>query len=248
MRFASFCSAAITGCSFVENSARNGGGVNGDECSLAITSCTFSGNTAEYRGGGLWLFCEDSYPTITECVFSENTAGWDGGGVSSWGFEPTFTGCIFANNSAAGNGGGLRLSWYWQSVIGCTFYGNRAGGLGGAVYSNEASVDIANCILSFSQDGGAVWCEGSPVPEITHCCVYGNAGAAGDSLCGVSYDNLFVDPVFCDASGGDFTLRSDSPCLPSNNPWGELVGALGQGCDVSAVEPTSWGKLKAMFR
>ena len=25
------------------------------------------------------------------------------------------------------------------------------------------------------------------------------------------------------------TLREDSPCLPENNPWGELIGALGDG-------------------
>jgi len=248
MRFASFCSAAITGCTFSGNSASSGGGVNGDECSLSIADCTFSENTAEHNGGGLWLFCEDSYPTITDCVFSGNSASSSGGGMFSFGFEPTVAGCIFAGNSAGENGGGLCCVWYWMTVTGCTFFGNTAGGLGGGVYSDDASPAITNTIVSFSPAGGALACVGSTVPEITRSCIYGNTGAAGDSLCGTYYDNLFVDPSFCDAEGGDLSLHADSPCLPPNNAWNELIGALGLGCDASVVEPASWGAIKAMFR
>ena len=47
------------------------------------------------------------------------------------------------------------------------------------------------------------------------------------------------DPRFCEAwtcltgtplPGGDYHLRSDSPCLPQFSPCGELIGALGEGC------------------
>ncbi len=248
MRFVSFCSATITGCTFSENGAYRGGGVSGDECSLGIANCTFSENTADYCGGGLWLFCEDSYPTITDCVFSGNSANSSGGGIWCFGFEPTVAGCIFSGNSAGQHGGGLCCVWYWLTVTSCTFFGNTAGGLGGGVYSDDASLTITNTIVSFSPDGGAIACEGSTVPEITRCCFFGNIGSAGDSLCGAYYDNLFADPAFCDAESGDFSLREDSPCLPPNNSWNELVGALGLGCDTSIVQPTSWGALKARFR
>jgi predicted outer membrane repeat protein len=248
MRFVSFCSASITSCTFTENSALVGGGVNGDECSLAVEDCVFSENTAESRGGGLWLFCEDSYPTITNCVFSGNSAGSYGGGMYSFGFEPTVTGCVFASNSAGQNGGGIYLVWYWQTVTNCTFFSNTAGGLGGGVYCDDASTAITNTIVSFSTSGGAIVCEGATVPEITRSCFYGNVGAGGDSLCGTYYDNLFANPLFCDPDGGDLRLSENSPCLPANTPWGELVGALALGCEASDVEATSWGALKAMFR
>ena len=165
-----------------------------------------------------------------------------------FGFEPTVTGCVLSCNSAGQYGGGLCCVWYWLTVTSCTFFGNSAGESGGGIYSDNATPTITNSIVSFSPTGGAVACEGTTLPEITRCCVYGNVGSAGDSLCGVYYDNLFADPAFCDAEGGDFSLHADSPCLPPNNPWNELVGAFGLGCDESVVEPTSWGALKAMFR
>ncbi|MCK4511407.1 T9SS type A sorting domain-containing protein, partial [bacterium] len=37
-------------------------------------------------------------------------------------------------------------------------------------------------------------------------------------------------PLFCSLADTNLTLHSDSPCLPANNPWGELIGALGEGC------------------
>jgi len=40
---------------------------------------------------------------------------------------------------------------------------------------------------------------------------------------------MFQDPLFCDAAGGNLNLHDDSPCLPENNAWTELVGALGAG-------------------
>ncbi|MCK4680296.1 T9SS type A sorting domain-containing protein, partial [bacterium] len=42
--------------------------------------------------------------------------------------------------------------------------------------------------------------------------------------------NFSLDPLFCDAGNGDFTLAGDSPCLPPNNSCGVLIGAHGQGC------------------
>jgi parallel beta-helix repeat protein len=66
------------------------------------------------------------------------------------------------------------------------------------------------------------------------------------------YGNITQNPHFCDRPNDNYTLRSCSPCFPWNHPQGadcELIGALGQGCDLpSSVEPTSWGTVKTMFR
>jgi hypothetical protein len=41
---------------------------------------------------------------------------------------------------------------------------------------------------------------------------------------------MSVDPLFCDRSGGEFTLLDASPCAPENNDCGVLIGALPVAC------------------
>ena len=42
---------------------------------------------------------------------------------------------------------------------------------------------------------------------------------------------VIADPHFCNPDSGNYYLADLSPCLPSNNQCGELMGALGQGCN-----------------
>jgi hypothetical protein len=82
---------------------------------------------------------------------------------------------------------------------------------------------------------------------VTRCCFYGNSG--GDTPC-VSYtDILYENPWFCGLMLGDLTVNEVSVCLPENNPWGEQIGAFGEGCAGAVpVESVSWGSIKAMYR
>jgi hypothetical protein len=51
-------------------------------------------------------------------------------------------------------------------------------------------------------------------------------------------NTIYVDPQFCTpfacdsiaSTGGDFTISASSPCLATNSPCGQLIGALGVGC------------------
>jgi hypothetical protein len=85
------------------------------------------------------------------------------------------------------------------------------------------------------------------------CCVLSEDGIFGDP----DYANaLFADPLFCDpipcadapTTLGDYSVREDSPCLPENNLCGELIGALGEGCEVVPVRESTWGAIKKLFR
>ena len=84
--------------------------------------------------------------------------------------------------------------------------------------------------------------------------LHGNAG--GDWIGGIAGQlgvsgNFSADPLFCDPDNGDFTLSSQSPCLPGNHPDGAdcgLIGALGQGCDPVSVEPETWAGIKSRYR
>jgi hypothetical protein len=69
----------------------------------------------------------------------------------------------------------------------------------------------------------------------TYCDVWNNTG--GDYVnCEPGSLALSVDPLFCDPVDRDLTLRDDSPCLPSGNPWGVLIGAYGAGdCGTSVA-------------
>jgi hypothetical protein len=59
--------------------------------------------------------------------------------------------------------------------------------------------------------------------------------------------NFDDDPQFCGAPGSDnYYIQSDSPCVDAFSEG--LVGALPVGCGTVRVEPTSWGRIKAIYK
>jgi hypothetical protein len=60
--------------------------------------------------------------------------------------------------------------------------------------------------------------------------------------------DVFVDPEYCDAAAGDFTLHQSSPCLPPNSGACGQVGKYGQNCGSVSVEADSWGGIKSGYR
>jgi len=191
-------------------------------------------------GGGARIV--NSSLEARECVFRENDGGDYGGALfcnnaisgSAW-----FTQCVFADNEAAVSGGAVRLDFAHAHFDSCTFESNRAPEGSAIDCGTFSSTDIAHTILANGEGGAPIHCPASSAPGIWRSCVFGNAG--GDSLCGDYYDNIFVDPLFCE---GDLTLHDDAPCLPSGNPWGEQLGAYGAGgCGPSTGVSTQDGSL-----
>jgi len=225
------------------------------------------------RGGGAISCTEGGHAAVSGCVFTECEATTDGGAILAYcGADVTATGCLFRRNLAGGRGGAVYT--YTNEGVPvdlsyCIFNGNSADG-GGAVFAfrghvglthctlveNEAGTGssvraypwgtaaVANCILSYGAGGHVV----SGDVEVTHCCVL--EPEPGSGLCGEPYENICADPLFCPSRARDFSLCSNSPCLPSNNEWSELIGAVGEGCGPcnTPVLETSWGSIKAMFR
>jgi len=255
-----FCrgSATITDCIFSNNTAWStqsliwvvapeGGGAR-IEAPATVSGCTFESNQAHVDCGGLYI----ERGTITDCLFLDNGAGrdvgafyscyscsfsscvfsgnWSGGIAgavwcdNSYPTDPVFTDCTFSGNSSEA----LRLDDCSAEITNCTFVGNASP----AIRESDSSTIIQRTIIAFTEGGPGLSCYGSGAPLTTQCCIFGNAG--GDSLCGDYYDNMFEDPVFCP---GEATLHDNSPCLPENNEWGELIGAHGAGgCGVSPVD------------
>jgi hypothetical protein len=72
----------------------------------------------------------------------------------------------------------------------------------------------------------------------THSCnvFFANAqGPVGGTA--LSPSDVVLDPIFCDAMAGDFTISLQSPAAPSNSACNELIGAFPTNCDIPPPPP-----------
>ncbi len=244
------CDATLVDCLFQDNFADNeGGGIWCTSASVDIVECTFSANEASGIGGGIYsddamlqiaggqfdqnaafigggIYCFGAMPEMAEVLFVENDAYLMGGAIVCDESMATIDECIFTGNTAMEGAAIATYGSFSSSITNSTLSGNIAWPGDAAIYA-ESNPSIVNTIIAFTENGGAIACGSGALPSITRSCSFGNA--AGDSLCGNYHDNMFQDPLFCDAAGGNLNLHDDSPCLPENNVWAELVGALGAG-------------------
>jgi hypothetical protein len=129
----------------------------------------------------------------------------------------------------------------------CTFVTNSALVDAALAAVNNAAPVFTRSIIAFSEGTELTYCGGTADPVFFRCVVFGND--PDDDLCGSVSDTLRRNPLFCDALSFDWSLCSDSVCVGANNAWGERLGAEDVGCGPcgSAVEPTTWGGIKALF-
>ncbi len=187
---------------------------------------TITGGIASSGGG---MLCQNhSSPTLTHCTFTGNQATLGGGMHCEWICSPTLTACTFTGNQAS-DGGGMSCGY-------------------------SSSPTFTFCIIALGEQGEAAYCEDEDsVPSFECCDIYGNAGGDWVGCIAGQYGvngNICEDPLFCGELNPDepYTLRANSPCAPENNPECGLIGAWEVGCGLTAVEPASWGAIKAMYR
>jgi predicted outer membrane repeat protein len=238
-------------CRFENNTAMHGGGAGGDGA-FYLNACIFDGNHATDTGGA--VACTDlPSPTISGCRMSANTAMSGGAIAVRNGCAPAITTAILDENTAD-HGAAI----WWDFFAGgtferCTVVENTALALlGGALACSPLSSPlVTRTIVAFNTAGGATNLEAGSSATLGCNDLFGNAG--GNSIAG-SIDlgtNIFLDPLFCNAAGEDYSLQGSSPCLLGGTCG--LIGAVGVGpCLVVAAEPLtqllSWGSLKARYR
>lgn len=243
---------------FGQNRAHDGGGIFcWGECSPALTQVNFIENDVWHPdGGGGGMFCSiGTAARLGRVTFSGNRAGY-GGGLACEGAIVRLTTCEFSSNVATENGGAVYSEGDASVNLVASTLALNCAASGAAIYSSGAAVVIDRALIVESAGGDAVWSDAQGYVWLECCDLFGNAG--GDWVgsiagqCGIN-GNFAADPKFCGVPGPAFMLEDCSPCLPGNHPAGYdcrgAIGAYGAGCSCgTAVEPTTWGGIKASYK
>jgi hypothetical protein len=229
--------------------AEQGGGVYSVASSGTVSESSFTGEKASGKGGSWYQVGGDV--RFTECRFVGSRSGVFGGALAiELGGSSTFDHCLVADG-AAKFGGGLSASFTGNLVLDhCTLTGNAARSAGAGFYvDTAATVRMTNTIACCCPAGEVLFCQGGAATA-DHCDVWNDdavnvreewGGACSDPT-GTS-GNLRVDPQFCP---GDTDYHLAAGFSDGIDRGWRPVGCAQAG--PTAVEPLSWGRLKARWR
>jgi hypothetical protein len=194
------------------------------------------------EGGGVYLYTSNTSLTGSVLRNNQATGFWGkGGGLFSFGGTPLFSELLITGNFSLRYGGGVCLEGGAAELTLCTIAANSAGWGGGGLATNQQTGSVvARTIIAFNTAGsGGAHLHGGDLqlPQFQCVNIFGNSEPSywwnGEDPTGIN-GNIAADPLFCDLEGGDFSLATDSPCLPAGNACGVQFGALGQGCSAGA--------------
>ncbi|NIA13909.1 MAG: hypothetical protein GWP08_07500 [Nitrospiraceae bacterium] len=222
--------ATLDGFLITRGRAASGGGMYNDGVSMFVYNCAFAFNSATGDGGA--VYNRAATPLFISCVFQENTASGYGGAICDNGSSSFLRYClfkgngarsggamhavagasiaivansIFDGNSASDEGAAMSSRVYATSIVtNCTFANSTGGDGVTVIYNNESDVTLTNCIL-WNEGLAEVGYTVDYVPEISYCDMEDGAS--------LGINNLSSLPRFVNGLGGDFHLRSDSPCI-----------------------------------
>jgi len=204
-----------------DESLDSGGGALCESQQVIISNCVFTANSAHYLGGGVMG------GTLINCKLHNNWA--DVAGAAE---ESILQNCTLFENSASEVGAANVCE-----MTGCLVYGNYSQE-GGAV--NVSSLN--NCTVTGNRSFSS-YVAGAHICRITNSIVWDNYNASHvlsnyDSstisysctlpLPGEGVGNIASDPRFMNASGANFHLLPDSPCIDVGL---NLTGIVGNDID-----------------
>lgn len=196
---------------------------NGESRDTEIRGIMFRGGCSDDGGA---ILCAGSSPAIVDCIFFGNE-GWGdnpwGGAISCRGGSPLIDDCGFFSNFAWGQtyfGGAIYLESNSNSVIrNCIFQNNWTETLGGAIYSDESSVAILNCIFDgnlcrnggYHGVGGGIYSFFSNI-SISNCLFANNEASIG---AGVFFYSGVIEIANCTFVGNSSDFAGGAIYVPN---------------------------------
>jgi hypothetical protein len=244
----------------------SGGGVKCQASQPVLRNLVILNCGSEYTGGGL-DFEVLAEPTVENCVVRGCYAGFEGGGITiETASFPVIRDCVVTGNVAS-RGGGIGCNADAR-IEGCLIAGNRAVepdvGLsfgGGMAIIFPSTVQVERTIVTGNcapDGGGEIYVDN--VASLSFACsivdpaqiVIVGSGSVTYPSANLLGTTAFCFPLGCDAApslGGDYTLQAGAPGVVPTSPCGQQIGPHGVGCAAQpAVTPTTWSRLKAIYR
>jgi len=248
---AQHCAIEIEACDFVENSADGegeAGAIYGCGAQAAISGCSFLRNTAS-RAAAV-SFRDGSAVQVRDCLFADNASSSTGAALTFWISGPNVVErCTFIANTAANEGAAIWSEKISDTLVRhCTFWGNASPD--GTVLAGHFRFALEHCVVAAGLQGPGV-ASHYGYAVLSCCDLFGNEGGDWVGTIADQYGvdgNICADPLFCDPQAGDLRLDCRSPCAPENNFDCGLLGAWGVGCGATAAEARTWGGIKTLFR
>lgn len=241
-------SRAIIRCNDISSNT-NGGIIYYGDSTGTIENNNIADNGHAQPHGGIQCW---SPVDIVGNTIENNVSSYGGGGITYHASASIRNNVIVSNSCNSHEGGGIFCDGPSPLIINNTIVGNVAGRGSGICVGAQSHPILSSNILSDNRlyeceecdyyeyrDGGGIYSESDSV-AISCCDVYDNQGGNYLGLADQTglHGNFSADPIFCDASYGNYSLHVESPCLPGNHPNGSscgLIGALGRGCEYIAT-------------
>lgn len=195
---------------------------------IAVDGLTFAG----VRGGSGVIVIDAAGATLRQVTCTRNTVVANGPVVAirSASLGTTLDRCIIARNTVMGAQGAITVErGAVVDMTDCTVtLDSTRAGQGTPGIGIVGTATVRNSIV------------GGFRPATLPAIVVASGGSVTVSYCDVSggwtgTGNLNVDPKFCDARHGVFTLQASSPCIGAGE-GGTTIGALDTGCAIGAPQ------------